>query len=138
VTAGERFGRIGGWSARHARLLLVVTAVVAAAAAVGAAAAGTPTAAIFDLLAVPQARQRIAHHLVAIGQTALHDEVASARIINEPTFPGMLAHVARTESTPPLYYLLAWGWDQAVRHRGVGPALTLGVALASRRSRSST
>ncbi|HEY8778348.1 MAG TPA: MMPL family transporter [Solirubrobacterales bacterium] len=47
MTAGERFGRIGGWSARHARLLLVVTAVVAAAAAVGASRlhtnAGTDT-----------------------------------------------------------------------------------------------
>jgi hydrophobe/amphiphile efflux-3 (HAE3) family protein len=36
VTAGERFGRIAGWSARHARALLVVTAVIAIGAAVGA------------------------------------------------------------------------------------------------------
>ena len=36
------------------------------------------------------------------------DEVASARIIGEPSFAGMLRHVARTESTPPLWYALAW------------------------------
>jgi len=41
-------------------------------------------------------------------QAFWQDEVASARIINEPTFPGMLAHVARTESTPPLWYALGW------------------------------
>jgi hypothetical protein len=41
-------------------------------------------------------------------QAFWQDEVASARIINEPTFPGMLAHVARTESTPPLWYTLGW------------------------------
>jgi len=36
------------------------------------------------------------------------DEVASARILAEPTFPGMLRHVTRTESTPPLWYALGW------------------------------
>jgi len=36
------------------------------------------------------------------------DEVASARILREPTVGRMLAHVARTESTPPLWYALAW------------------------------
>ena len=36
------------------------------------------------------------------------DEVASARILREPTLLGMLGHVARTESTPPLWYFLAW------------------------------
>jgi uncharacterized protein len=47
VTAGERFGRIAGWSARHARVLLAITAVVAIGAAVGASRlhtdAGTDT-----------------------------------------------------------------------------------------------
>ena len=41
-------------------------------------------------------------------QAFWEDEVASARIINEPTLPRMLAHVARTESTPPLWYGLGW------------------------------
>jgi hypothetical protein len=36
------------------------------------------------------------------------DETASARILSEPTFVGMLRHVARTESTPPLWYALGW------------------------------
>jgi hypothetical protein len=41
-------------------------------------------------------------------QAFWQDEVASARILDEPTFPRMLAHVARTESTPPLWYALVW------------------------------
>ena len=41
-------------------------------------------------------------------QAFWQDEVASARIVTEPTFPRLLAHVARTESTPPLWYALAW------------------------------
>lgn len=41
-------------------------------------------------------------------QAFWQDEVASARIISEPTFPRMLAHVGRTESTPPLWYALGW------------------------------
>ncbi len=36
MAAGERFGAIASWAARHARVLLVVTGVVAVAAAVGA------------------------------------------------------------------------------------------------------
>ena len=36
------------------------------------------------------------------------DEVASARILAAPNFPAMLGRVARTESTPPLWYSLAW------------------------------
>ena len=36
------------------------------------------------------------------------DEVASARVIVEPTLGGALARVAETESTPPLWYVLAW------------------------------
>jgi hypothetical protein len=41
-------------------------------------------------------------------QAFWQDEVASARILDESTFTGMLAHVARTESTPPLWYALGW------------------------------
>ncbi len=43
------------------------------------------------------------------------DEVASARALAEPTVGALLRHVARTESTPPLWYLLTW----AVRQAGV-------------------
>ena len=46
-------------------------------------------------------------------QAFWQDEVVSARIIDEPTFPGVLAHVARTESTPPLWYALGWLLRQA-------------------------
>jgi hypothetical protein len=50
-----------------------------------------------------------------VGDAFWQDEVASARILREPTASRMLAHVARTESTPPLWYGLAW----AVHHAGV-------------------
>lgn len=36
------------------------------------------------------------------------DEVASARILREPTFARMLHQVLTTESTPPLWYFLGW------------------------------
>ncbi len=36
------------------------------------------------------------------------DEVASARILREPSFLTMLHRVVRTESTPPLWYSLGW------------------------------
>lgn len=36
------------------------------------------------------------------------DEVASARILREPSVGSMLGRVARTESTPPLWYALGW------------------------------
>jgi hypothetical protein len=42
------------------------------------------------------------------GQALSQDEVASARILREPGFAGMLGRVARTESTPPLWYTVAW------------------------------
>ena len=41
------------------------------------------------------------------------DEVASARILREPNFSAMLGRVARTESTPPLWYALGWTAHQA-------------------------
>jgi hypothetical protein len=46
-------------------------------------------------------------------QAFWQDEVASARILDEPTFNGMVTHVARTESTPPLWYALGWLLRQA-------------------------
>ena len=36
------------------------------------------------------------------------DEVASARILVQPTMLAMLRRVAQTESTPPLWYAIAW------------------------------
>jgi hypothetical protein len=41
-------------------------------------------------------------------QALSQDEVASARILREPNLGAMLGRVARTESTPPLWYTLGW------------------------------
>ena len=41
------------------------------------------------------------------------DEVATARIMEEPTFSRMLDHVRETESTPPAWYSLAWSAHKA-------------------------
>jgi hypothetical protein len=61
--------------------------------------AGTATIALAALAAsLPGAR----HY--ALWQ----DEVASAHVISEPSPTAMLEHVARTESTPPLWYAIAW------------------------------
>ena len=47
------------------------------------------------------------------GRPFWEDEVASARIIVQPTFLGMLHRVGQTESTPPLWYAIAWVVHQA-------------------------
>jgi hypothetical protein len=47
------------------------------------------------------------------GRPFWEDEVASAKIIVQPTFLDMLRRVAHTESTPPLWYALAWLAHQA-------------------------
>lgn len=58
----------------------------------------------------------IAVRLPNVWRAALsQDEVFSARILREPTIPGAVRHVVRTESTPPLWYLLGW----IVHHAGV-------------------
>src|SRR5262245_49953039 len=44
----------------------------------------------------------------AIDRPLWQDEVASARVLLESTPAGVVEHVARTESTPPGWYLLAW------------------------------
>lgn len=49
------------------------------------------------------------------GRPFWEDEVASARILVQPTFLGMLRRVAQTESTPPLWYAIAW----LVHHAGM-------------------
>ena len=42
------------------------------------------------------------------GRSFWEDEVASARVIVQPTFSTMLRRVEHTESTPPLWYGIAW------------------------------
>lgn len=44
----------------------------------------------------------------ALSSSFWQDEVASAGVIQQPTFGAMLHQVVRTESTPPLWYGLAW------------------------------
>ncbi|HEY3961091.1 MAG TPA: glycosyltransferase family 39 protein [Gaiellaceae bacterium] len=67
---------------------------IAAAASVGAAAA---------LLHLPR----------ALTNPFWQDEVASARILREPTLGRVLGHVTRTESTPPLWYVIGWAVHRA-------------------------
>ncbi len=69
------------------------------------------------------------------------DEVASARILREPTLLGMLGHVARTESTPPLWYFLGWSLhvsglplrDVRLLSVAAGGLLAAGVVVLARR-----
>jgi hypothetical protein len=75
-----------------------------------------------------------AARLPAVWHDALsQDEVASARILREPSLAGALHRVVRTESTPPLWYALAW----LVHHAGAPIVETrllsvaLGAALAA-------
>jgi hypothetical protein len=49
----------------------------------------------------------------AVGYPLWQDEVASARIMIEPTIGAALGRVENTESTPPLWYGLAWMIEQA-------------------------
>jgi hypothetical protein len=52
--------------------------------------------------------------LLGIGSQSLwEDEVASARIIGEPTLVQMLGRVVHTESTPPFWYVGEWLLHQA-------------------------
>jgi mannosyltransferase len=43
------------------------------------------------------------------GQSLWWDEMATVNLVKEP-LGQMLSTIADTENTPPLYYLLAWGW----------------------------
>ncbi|HVU78240.1 MAG TPA: glycosyltransferase family 39 protein, partial [Gaiellaceae bacterium] len=62
------------------------------------------------------------------------DEVASARILREPTLPAALHRVVHTESTPPLWYSLAWLCHHAgvpiVDTRLLSVAVGAGLAVA--------
>ncbi len=49
---------------------------------------------------------------VGLGEQSFwRDEAATVEVV-APSLTAMLAQVADTESTPPLYYLLAWGWGR--------------------------
>ena len=69
----------------------------------------------------PVALAALAVALLAIGARApgavtyplWQDEVATARIMEEPTFGRMRDHVRETESTPPAWYTLAWSAHKA-------------------------
>lgn len=50
-------------------------------------------------------------------QSYHHDEVITAARVIPGSFAHMLKEVERSESNPPLYYVLAWGWAKAF---GVG------------------
>jgi Dolichyl-phosphate-mannose-protein mannosyltransferase len=60
------------------------------------------------------------------------DEVASARIVVEPTLGDALRRVERTESTPPAWYLLAWLLHRlgAPAEAGRGISVAAGALLA--------
>ncbi|HYY06071.1 MAG TPA: hypothetical protein VE997_05805 [Candidatus Limnocylindria bacterium] len=61
----------------------------------------------------------------AVGYPLWQDEVASARILIEPTPWAAVARVVDTESTPPLWYVLAW----LVHHAGVPVVATRGLSV---------
>jgi uncharacterized membrane protein len=81
-------------------------------------------------------------------QSYHHDEVITAARVIPGSFIDMLHAVKRSESNPPLYYVLAWGWAKAFGVHEVGlrslsalfGALTvplaycIGAELASRRT----
>jgi hypothetical protein len=46
-------------------------------------------------------------------QSYQHDEVITAMRVLDGSFAHMLHEVRASESNPPLYYLLAWGWTRA-------------------------
>jgi hypothetical protein len=50
---------------------------------------------------------------LALSSSFWQDEVASARVIQQPTLGSMVHQVVRTESTPPLWYALAWTLHRA-------------------------
>jgi mannosyltransferase len=53
-------------------------------------------------------------------QSFHHDEVITAARVLPGSFGDMLAAVKRSESNPPLYYALAWGWAKAFGTHEVG------------------
>lgn len=53
-------------------------------------------------------------------QSYHHDEVITAMRVIPGSFAGMLDAVKNSESNPPLYYVLAWGWAKAFGDGEVG------------------
>lgn len=53
-------------------------------------------------------------------QSFHHDEVITAARVLPGSFDEMLEHVKGSESNPPLYYVLAWGWAKAFGTDEVG------------------
>jgi len=53
-------------------------------------------------------------------QSFHHDEVITAARVIPGSFADMLDQVKRSESNPPLYYVLAWGWAKAFGTGEVG------------------
>jgi len=74
-------------------------------------------------------------------QSFWEDEVASARVIHTPTLAAALSQIVKTESTPPLWYLLVWSLhrlglpivDARLLSVAAGAALTVLVVLLGRR-----
>jgi hypothetical protein len=73
-----------------------------------AARSGSPTLAVAAIAAALASRH-------ALHDPFWQDEVASARILQQPSIGAVLHRVVQTESTPPLWYLLAW----ATHHAGL-------------------
>jgi uncharacterized membrane protein len=63
----------------------------------------------------------IAVRFASLGlQSYHHDEVITAARVIPGSFSDMLAQVKKSESNPPLYYVLAWAWSKAFGTGEVG------------------
>ncbi|HEV7614981.1 MAG TPA: glycosyltransferase family 39 protein, partial [Solirubrobacterales bacterium] len=63
----------------------------------------------------------IAVRFASLGlQSYHHDEVITAMRVIPGSFKDMLHRVKTSESNPPLYYVLAWGWAKAFGTDEVG------------------
>jgi uncharacterized membrane protein len=83
----------------------MLRSIIVAAGVLRAAATRRPIAVASLAVGVLAAAVRIPR---VWSDSLWQDEVASARILREPTFASVLHRVARTESTPPLWYALGW------------------------------
>ena len=84
----------------------------AAAAATALPLARLDARAALARLALPLAVAALAIGVAtpgAVSHALYGDEVASARIVTEAAPRDVLRHVRKTESTPPAWYLVAWG-----------------------------
>ena len=75
-------------------------------------AVGRPWALIAAIAGLTAAAAAI--RFIPLGvQSFHHDEVITVMRVIPGTFGHMLHEVVRSESNPPLYYVLAWGWAKA-------------------------